>query len=125
MVEMGVDFSTSVYEAVFSGTEDQKRLVLGGEVCMWGEFVDSTNLSPRLWSVLTQFYSLKPQRIAFRPRASTVAERLWSARSVNQVPAAVPRLEEHRCRMLGRGFPVEPANGPGFCPVEWSPPPRV
>lgn len=23
------------------------------------------------------------------------------------------------CRMLGRGFPVEPANGAGFCDVMW------
>lgn len=31
------------------GTREQKQLFIGGEACLWGEYVDATNLTPRLW----------------------------------------------------------------------------
>ncbi|XP_054715055.1 beta-hexosaminidase subunit beta-like [Uloborus diversus] len=87
----------------FNGTEAEKDLVIGGEVCMWGEYVDGTNLLPRLW-----------------PRASAVAEKLWSPASATQdEDSAAFRLDEHRCRMLRRGIPAQPILN-GFCgDYEW------
>ena len=86
----------------FDGTQDQYDLVMGGSGCMWGEWVDGTNLISRTW-----------------PRASAVGERLWSAQTVTDTTEAGPRLEEQRCRMLERGINAEPFNGPNFCAVDY------
>lgn len=82
----------------FPGTDEQKQLVLGGEACMWGESINQYNMVARVW-----------------PRASAVAEILWSAVNASDHDFASRRLEEHSCRMNDRGIPTEPANGPGFC----------
>uniref|UniRef100_A0A8C5QMZ6 Beta-hexosaminidase n=1 Tax=Leptobrachium leishanense TaxID=445787 RepID=A0A8C5QMZ6_9ANUR len=84
----------------FNGTEAQKKLVIGGEACLWGEFVDATNIMPRLW-----------------PRASAVAERLWSNQQVTSIEDAYNRLVKHRCNMVKRGIPAEPLYV-GFCDHE-------
>ena len=54
------------------------------------------------------------------PYGCAIAERLWSPRNVTSAEKAAPRIHEHRCRMLARGLPAEPANGPSFCPTEWA-----
>ncbi len=69
--------------ANFTGTQEQAKLIIGGEAALWTEYVDGANLESRLW-----------------PRASAIAERLWSAASVNDPEEAKFRLDEHRCRLL-------------------------
>jgi hexosaminidase len=81
----------------FPGTESEKNQVIGGEAAMWGEYVDGTNILARLW-----------------PRASAVAERLWSPSTVNDTASAAFRLDQQRCRMVRRGIPAQPILN-GFC----------
>nr|XP_025839501.1 beta-hexosaminidase subunit beta [Vulpes vulpes] len=81
----------------FSGSPEQKKLVMGGEACLWGEYVDATNLTPRLW-----------------PRASAIGERLWSHSNVKDLEDAYNRLTVHRCRMVSRGIAAEPLYT-GYC----------
>ncbi|KAK6747838.1 hypothetical protein RB195_000808 [Necator americanus] len=87
----------------FDGTPEQKALVLGGIAAIWGELVDNTNIESRLW-----------------PRASAVAERLWSPKEqTKKASDAWPRMHELRCRMVSRGFRFQPVNNPDFCPYEF------
>ncbi|CAG9813344.1 unnamed protein product [Phaedon cochleariae] len=83
----------------FTGVDSQKKLVLGGEACMWAEVVNEFNVISRVW-----------------PRASAAAEKLWSAENVTDIKEATLRLEEHVCRMNRRGVGAQPPSGPGFCP---------
>ncbi|ROT37470.1 beta-hexosaminidase beta chain [Sodiomyces alkalinus F11] len=78
-------------------TEDEAKLVLGGEVPAWSETIDSANLDMVLW-----------------PRASALGEVLWSGRidpatgeNRSQFDAA-PRLSELRERMVARGVGAAP-----------------
>ncbi|KAM3962564.1 beta-N-acetylglucosaminidase 3 [Aphomia sociella] len=103
-----MDFYTADPRAmVYNATDNDSLLdnIIGGEACMWGEVVDDTNVISRVW-----------------PRASAVAERLWSSSLVSAYFArrlaldeARHRLEEHVCRMNRRGIPAQPPNGPGAC----------
>jgi N-acetyl-beta-hexosaminidase len=78
-VNLLVEFSLNAWfnnsVIVFIGSDEAKQRILGGEACLWAEFVDGTNLLPRFW-----------------PKASAVAERLWSAASVNNSEDAQFRL---------------------------------
>lgn len=90
---------------------EEQKLVLGGEVCMWGETADASNVQETIW-----------------PRAAAAAERLWSYRetpsSQNGTAVAQQRLEYFRCLLTRRGVQAAPVTnayarsppiGPGSC----------
>ncbi|XP_045141684.1 beta-hexosaminidase subunit alpha [Echinops telfairi] len=102
-IEYGPDWKEAylVEPLAFDGSSKQKALVMGGEACMWGEYVDSTNLAPRLW-----------------PRAGAVAERLWSDSGVIDLEFAFKRLTNFRCELVRRGVAAQPLDV-GYCEQEF------
>jgi hexosaminidase len=57
-------------------TPEEKQRILGGEACMWSEYVSPENIDSRIW-----------------PRAAAIAERLWSQQDVTDVSSMYQRLE--------------------------------
>jgi hexosaminidase len=55
---------------------EQKSRILGGEACMWSEYVSPETLDSRVW-----------------PPAAAIAERLWSPAGIKDVDSMYDRLE--------------------------------
>ena len=70
-------------------TPEQQALVLGGEACMWSEFVSFETTDSRLW-----------------PRLGAVAERLWSRQDVTDVPDMYRRLDILAGRLEAQGMRI-------------------
>uniref|UniRef100_A0A0D3G2J7 beta-N-acetylhexosaminidase n=2 Tax=Oryza TaxID=4527 RepID=A0A0D3G2J7_9ORYZ len=107
------DFYTSEPLAGINNTAQQK-LVLGGEVCMWGETADTSDVQQTIW-----------------PRAAAAAERMWSqleAISAQDLETTVlARLHYFRCLLNHRGIAAAPVTnsyarrppiGPGSCFIQ-------
>jgi len=56
-------------------TPEQQQLILGGESCMWSEYVNPENVDSRIW-----------------PRNAAIAERLWSPQNVTDTASMYRRL---------------------------------
>jgi len=66
---------------------DKKQMVLGGEACMWAEFVTEENIDSRIW-----------------PRTAAVAERFWSSKDVIDTKDMYRRLSRVSKRLTWLGL---------------------
>jgi hexosaminidase len=57
-------------------TPEQQARILGGEACMWSEYVTSETVDSRIW-----------------PRAAAIAERFWSPEDMTDVNSMYQRME--------------------------------
>lgn len=65
---------------------EEKQRILGGESCMWAEYVSPENIDSRIW-----------------PRNAAIAERLWSPQNTTDVASLYDRMdaESRRLEWLG------------------------
>ena len=68
-------------------TPEQAARIIGGEACMWSEYVDPQVIESRIW-----------------PRTAAIAERLWSAQSVDNVDDMYRRLRVQSLRIEQLGL---------------------
>ena len=68
-------------------TPEEKTRILGGEACMWAEWVTPENIDSHIW-----------------PRNAAVAERLWSPQEVTDVDSMYTRLNALSLRLEWLGL---------------------
>jgi hexosaminidase len=68
-------------------TPEQTQRILGGEACMWTEYVSAETLDSRIW-----------------PRNAAIAERLWSAQTVTDVDSMYQRMDAVSHQLEGWGL---------------------
>jgi len=96
------DFYSDDPEYGLSGVSPQQlKLIVGGEVCQWGEQINGEAIWPLMW-----------------PRAAAAAERLWSPKSANNASGAWIRFMQTSCRLQQRGFGATPIR-PDYCEHTW------
>lgn len=68
-------------------TDDQKKLIFGGESAMWSEYVGPENIDSRIW-----------------PRNAAIAERLWSPQAITDPVSMYARVEVLSARLEWLGL---------------------
>ncbi len=68
-------------------TAEQAQRILGGEACMWSEYVTPETIDSRIW-----------------PRNAVIAERLWSPQNVNDVDSMYRRMDVVSYQLAGLGL---------------------
>lgn len=84
------------YDPLTNISLDQRHLVVGGEIHLWGELTDDISLDGLLW-----------------PRVAAAAEILWSGTGKRLDEGTTRRLADMRERLVARGI------GAGMVQMEW------